>query len=83
MTFTNDDTFAVYKKHFTILTFFILILINTYLVLLGRLVFLSDGVSKSMADSRPKCPQRRMGHPRIGELQTLSPMYSTRLCCQI
>ena len=35
---------------------------------LGRLAFVSDGVSKPMADSRPKDPQPRLGHPRVGEL---------------
>ena len=35
---------------------------------LGRLVFVSDVVSKPVADSRPKGPQLRLGHPRVGEL---------------
>ena len=41
--------------------------------LLGRLAFLSDGVSKAMANSRPKGPQLWLGHLRVGELQPLSP----------
>ena len=41
----------------------------TYLAFwLDRLTFVSDGVSKPMADSRPKGPQLRLGHPRVGEL---------------
>ena len=35
---------------------------------LGRLAFVSDGISKPMADSRPKGPQLRLGHPRVGDL---------------
>ena len=31
--------------------------------------FVPDGVSKSMADSRPKCPQLRLGHLLVGELK--------------
>ena len=50
---------------------------------LGRLAFVSDGVSKPMADSRPKGPQLRLGHPRVGELHPLSPMYGTRPCCLV
>ena len=36
---------------------------------LVRLAFEPDGVSKSMADSRPKSPQLRLGHLRLGDLQ--------------
>ena len=41
---------------------------------------------QSMAESRPKGPQLlldhlRLGHLRVGELQPLSPMYSTRHFC--
>ena len=50
---------------------------------LGRLAFVSDGVSKSIADSRLKSPQLRLGHPRVDELQPLSLMYSTRPCCLV
>ena len=50
---------------------------------LGRLAFVSDGVSKPMTDSRPKGPQLRLGHPRVGELHPLSPMYGTRPCCLV
>ena len=35
---------------------------------LGRLAFVSDGVSKPMADLWPKDPQLRFGHLRVGEL---------------
>ena len=38
---------------------------------------------QSMADSRPKGPQLRLGHLRVGELQPLSPMFSTRPCCLV
>ena len=40
-------------------------------------------VSKPMADSSPKGPQLRLGHLRVGELQFLSPLYSTRPCCLV
>ena len=52
-------------------------------LLLGRLAFVPDGVSKSMADSRLKSPQLRLGHLRVGELQTLFPMFGTRPCCLV
>ena len=52
-------------------------------LLLGRLAFVLDGVSKSMADSRPKGPQLRLGHLQVGELQPLFSMYSTRPCCLV
>ena len=48
---------------------------------LGRLTFVSDRVSKLMADSRPKGPQLQLGHPRVDELlfsPTLHSLYSTR-----
>ena len=38
---------------------------------------------QTMADSRPKSPPLRLGHLRVGELQPLSPMYSTRPCCLV
>ena len=38
---------------------------------------------RSMADSRPKSPQLRLGHLWVSELQPLSPMYSTRPCCLV
>ena len=50
---------------------------------LGRLAFVPDGWSKSMADSRPKGLQLRLGHLRVGELHPLSPMYCTRPCCLV
>ena len=57
---------------------------HTYLAFwLGRLAFVSDRVSKPMADSRPKGPQLRLGHPWVGELHPLSPMYGTRPCCLV
>ena len=40
---------------------------------LGRLAFVPDGVLKPMADSRPKGPQLRLGHPRVGELLFRAP----------
>ena len=52
-------------------------------LLLGRLAFVSDWVSKSMSDSTPKGPLLRLGHLQVGELQPLSPRYSTRPCCQV
>ena len=36
---------------------------------LGCLAFVLDGVSKSIVNSRPKCPRLRLGHLRVGELQ--------------
>ena len=61
----------------------LLLLLLLHRLLLGRLAFVPDGVSKSMADSRPKRPQLRLAHLRVGELQPLSPMYSTRPCCLV
>ena len=52
-------------------------------LLLGRLAFVPDGVSKSMSNSRLKGPQFWLGHLWVGELQLLSPMYSTRPCCLV
>ena len=49
---------------------------------LGRLTFVSDGY-QTMADLRPKGPQLQLGHLRVGELQPLSLMYSTRPCCLV
>ena len=46
----------------------LLLLLLLFRPLLGRLVFVSDGVSKSMADSRPKGPQFRLGHIWVSEL---------------
>ena len=37
--------------------------------LLSRLAFVPDGVSKSMADLKPKGLQLLLGHLRVGELQ--------------
>ena len=36
---------------------------------LGHLAFVPDGLSKSMADSRPKGFQLQLGHLRVGKLQ--------------
>ena len=36
---------------------------------MGRLAFVPDWVSKSMADSRPKGPRLQLGNLRLGELQ--------------
>ena len=52
-------------------------------LLAGPSDIVSDGVLKPMADLRPKGPQLRLGHPRVGELHPLSPMYGTRPCCLV
>ena len=65
-----------------ILFIYIYIYILTWL-LLDRVAFVPDGVSKSMADSMPKGLQFQLGHLRVGELQPLSLMYSTRPCCLV
>ena len=57
--------------------------IVTYLPGLGVTLPTGLGVSKPMADSRPKGLQLRLGHPRVGELHPLSPLYGTRPCCLV
>ena len=52
-----------------IATYILYTMVDTYLAFwLGRLAFVSDGVSKSMADLRPKGSQLRLGHLQVGEL---------------
>ena len=45
--------------------------------LLGRLAFVSDGVSNNGRFEAERPPPLWLGHLRVGELQPLSPMYST------